>query len=82
MLITKSACCDYSVRMDHVGEDDDPIRELFCNKCNKICEIKEHKSLCCDYEMQHVPDNIHFHYQCIRCCKEFELDGITERKSK
>ena len=37
----------------------------------------EPKSPCCNEEMVHVPDCIHFHYQCERCCKEFELDGIT-----
>lgn len=34
-----SNCCNAPVRIEHVGEDDDPIRELFCTKCNKICDI-------------------------------------------
>ncbi len=45
-----------------------------------LMEIKEPKSPCCGWEMIHVPDNVHFHYQCERCCREFDLD--LEPKTK
>lgn len=32
----------------------------------------------CKVEMNHVPDNILWHYVCPKCEKEFELDGETE----
>ena len=41
--------------------------------------FKDPKSPCCNKEMIHEPDNIHFHYMCPRCGNEFELDGKTER---
>lgn len=36
-----SSCCYAVIRIEHVGEEDDPIRELFCNKCGKICDIAD-----------------------------------------
>ena len=36
------------------------------------------KSPCCKVEMAHEPDNIHFHYICPECDKEYELDGKTK----
>lgn len=37
------------------------------------------KSPCCNIEMGHQPDTIHFHFYCPKCGNEFELDGETER---
>ena len=28
--------------------------------------------------MRQIPDNLHFHYECMRCGNEFDLDGTTE----
>ena len=41
----KSVCCnaDVYIGVDPGDNNDDPIRELFCLKCNKICDIKEDK---------------------------------------
>jgi len=40
------------------------------------------KSLCCNRIMVHVPDNVHWHYQCPKCKKEYDLDEKTERREK
>ena len=31
----------------------------------------------CKKEFSQVPDNLHFHFWCEKCDKEYELDGIT-----
>ena len=36
------------------------------------------KSPCCKQEMAHLPDKIHYHYRCMMCDKEYELDGKTK----
>lgn len=46
----------------------------------KIKDTLEPKSPCCGIIMRHVPDNIHFHYQCPRCGCEYDIDGKTERE--
>lgn len=74
-----SNCCNAKIKIKDVGEDGDPIRELFCSKCGKVCDFHlANTSPCCNEKMRQVPDNIHFHYQCVRCCNEFELDGKTK----
>lgn len=40
---------------------------------------KDPKSPCCGIEMWHEPNNLHWHYYCPKCGKEYELDGETER---
>jgi len=42
-----------------------------------MCE-KEPKSPCCKKKMRHIADNVHFHYECVGCCSEYDLDGITK----
>lgn len=37
-------------------------------------------SPCCNKYMHQIPDNVHFHYMCPKCEKEYELDGKTEWK--
>ena len=41
MNIPKSTCCHADIYMENLGEEGDPIRELFCSKCKKICDIYE-----------------------------------------
>ena len=35
-------------------------------------------SPCCNKAMRHIPDNVHFHYECVRCGIEYDLDGKSE----
>lgn len=42
--------------------------------------MKLYPSPCCKTDMIHIPDCVHFHYECPRCGKEYELDGKTEWK--
>ena len=34
-----SDCCSWPIEIRNVGESGDPIRELYCTKCSKICDI-------------------------------------------
>lgn len=45
----------------------------------KFRDISDPKSPCCGVKMAHEPDNIHFHYYCPKCFREFELDGESKR---
>ena len=44
--------------------------------------MKEIKSPCCKVNMRHISDCVHFHYECMRCGNEFDLDGKTEWEDK
>lgn len=39
---------------------------------------KAPRSPCCIFKMDQVEDSVYFHYRCIRCGKEYDLDGKTK----
>lgn len=49
------------------------------NNLPKFRNISNPKSPCCKIIMAHEPDNIHWHYYCPKCFREYELDGSSTR---
>ena len=57
------------------------IYDKNCEICN--AEVKmTYNCPKCKKEFSQIPDNLHFHFWCKKCDKEYKLDGVTEWEEK